>query len=173
MSDLQTLVALRDNLTAYLGSVHDDTERVDPMNLSEREAREIAYDLMDEYLVVLEIKELADSILKAANRAKKVMDRTIPAVFAAAEMPRGDRGGKSFFPTTQLYASIIDKENPQALYDWLRRHDYGDTVKASVNTNTLKSVIREVREANGGVIPDELLELVKVTEVSELSVRKA
>ena len=100
--EAECLREARDLLQRWFGERVAEADAIDSLSLSERDARDLAYELMDLFLFVDDVYAAAKSVSGSAFELRKKLTTLIPRVFAAADMPRGDRGGKSFFPSEQL-----------------------------------------------------------------------
>lgn len=169
----QALEYAAEKATERLRDLKEDLEHsVDYLAMEEGEAIIESYLRMDHELQVRKIKQIAADLHTLAYFVQEQLDRRLPGLFAAANIPKGHRRGKGFFPTTKLYVSAADGIGDEKLHDWLKANGYEAIVKETLNNNSLKAAIKEIKEQNGGKIPDDLEKLVKVTEVMSISVRK-
>jgi len=76
-------------------------------------------------------------------------------------------GVGTLYLTSDVYASIPAPSRDGA-FEWLRDHGYGDLVKETVNSSTLKAFVKGVFE-RGENLPEEMF---KVTPFTRASIRK-
>jgi len=127
--------------------------------------------LADELIRLKELKEDLATKTTENNRAIDALEQSIANELMQSGTDGFRRGGRTFFYTTKVFVRP-NKAREDDLFDWLANNGYEHMVKASVNTNTLRAAVKEMIEANDGDLPDHLDDLVVVTEIPTIGVRK-
>jgi len=64
-----------------------------------------------------------------------------------------------------VYASILAANRPKA-YQWLRDNKHGDVIKETVNSGTLKALVKSIIKKGEETIPEELFKVTPFTRAS-------
>lgn len=94
------------------------------------------------------------------------------SVMKEGKMTSFNHDGNTFVYTRDTRTSI-PAEMKEDLLQVLRDQGYGDIVTENVHPSTLNSFVKERMEENDGLVPDWLGDLVSVTVLDKISVRKA
>lgn len=70
--------------------------------------------------------------------------------------------------TSDIYASIVSGEKEKA-FSWLRENRHGDAIQETVNSGTLKALLKGIIKKGEEVIPEDVF---KVTPFSRASITK-
>lgn len=116
-----------------------------------------------------EAKEAADTLKKELNKAFDFVRYTaLPAVMEKNDIESGKVSGVgSVSLTTDLRASIPAAKKDEA-FEWLDDHGFGDLIKPTVNSSTLKAWAKDQIKA-GETLPEELF---KTSVFTRASIRK-
>lgn len=115
--------------------------------------------------------ELNGKLSDVEDRLKKLTPILLDE-FAQAGVQRITVDGKTIYHSRRVWVGRADGVDLEEFMDVLREEGLGDLVKASVNSQTISAWYRE-QEDLGEPIPDRLSEVMKVSEVFDLGVRKA
>lgn len=123
----------------------------------------------DKYKELRDRKEEIESHLKVINEDLKTIESQIIQMMTDREMDSFKRKNVQFI-CKQFITQSANPETRDELYAELKKRGYDDWF--TVNTNTLKARLREMTEANDGVLPEWLDGFIKKYETQQLSIRK-
>ena len=89
-----------------------------------------------------------------------------------AELDRFSRNGSTFYLKSRLFASPAAGRKDEMMQA-LKENGYGSLVTETVNTNTLRFLIKEQREITGEEIPGWLGDTVSTYEKVSVGIRKS
>lgn len=112
-------------------------------------------------------KELKDQLAVVQERFEEV-EQEVLLMMTNEQVDKLSVGGKTIYPKTNLYASMVKGVKDQAM-EYLENMDLGDLVQRTVNARTLASTVKELRE-DGIELPTELF---NVNEKTTIGIRKA
>lgn len=104
---------------------------------------------------IVKFRERIDDIKEEKKRLEKdlksINDKLVNLMDANGETSFTNKDG-TFYQSTNFFVQIIDRE---VVYDWMKKHKFfSKLARVEINTNTLKSWIKERRETNS-IIPTE------------------
>lgn len=117
-------------------------------------------------------KERCDAALKEANKALDAASDKLAEAMLEEELASFKTEDATFSVVVKDYYRPDAARKPE-LYAALRENGLGGLVTETVNANTLSAAMREVAEDNGGELPPEYADLVKVYSKTTISRRKA
>lgn len=112
-------------------------------------------------LDVIKIQKAVDTALDAADTLKKELQKCYDFIrYVAAPGAMDEAGIESIrvegvgtaYLTSDYNISIV-KDKKEEAYDWLTENDHGDAIIETVNTGTLKSIIKK-HLSNGDTLPE-------------------
>lgn len=123
----------------------------------------------DAYKELRDVKSELESQLKKVNEELKEHEFRIIELMTDKEMDSFKRKGVQFI-CRKFVAQSADPETKDEFYAELKKRGFEDWF--TVNTNTLKARVRELTEANDGILPEWLTGFIKEYETQQLSIRK-
>jgi len=130
---------------------------------------------LDEVRELIELRERKRAIkgsLDEVDARIKFLTPRILDEFSRSGVQRITVDGRTIYQTAKVWVSRAEGVLPDDFHDLLREEGLGSLVKEGVNSQTISAWYREQRDL-GEPIPDRLAEALKVSEVSDLGVRKA
>lgn len=121
---------------------------------------------------VLEVRERAEELdkqLKETNKLKEELEQQLIEMMMLDDVDKFVYAGKTFFPSVRLWASLKAETKEEAI-EWLKSSGFADLVKEQVNTQSLSSLVKELKENDE--MPEEFEQFLNVTEKISLNVRK-
>lgn len=129
--------------------------------------------LADRLILLRSEKKRLDELTKKNNLAiSSIEEWMINEFIKSGGTTKFSRNGNTFYYTTKVFVSP-NKSRKEELYDWLTNNGFDHMVQTNVNTNTLRSAVREMMDDNDGDVPDDIAELVNVYEQPTIGVRKS
>lgn len=123
---------------------------------------------------LLEKRERKDTLAaenKANNAEIAELDAAMCEAMLTGELGKFTFRERTFFMTERTHVSS-KADRRDDLLTWLDENGHGDIAKRSVNSQSLGSLVRELRDENGGTIPDDIVDMVNAHVVPTISVRK-
>lgn len=122
------------------------------------------------------LRELADVLKSVKTPAEELLKQAkvdLATIMAIEEVDGFKRGGKTFFPTTDFFASVRKEDKP-AVLAWLKANGHPHMVKEDVNAASLKGLVKEfVDNDEEGRLPEGLDGIVQTYTVPTVGMRKA
>lgn len=123
---------------------------------------------------LLEHRERKDNLAaetKANNADIDAIEQAMCETMLSSELGKFTFQGRTFFMSERTRVNgKADRRDDLIAY--LDENGHGDLAKRSVNAQSLGALVRELRDENGGVIPDDLADLVNIYPMPTISVRK-
>jgi hypothetical protein len=115
-----------------------------------------------------EIDELEER-LKELKKLNEQQESQLIEMMLAEEVDKFVFAGRTFYPSTRLWASLKAESKDEAI-EWLEQSDYADLVKKQVNSQSLSSLVKELRENDE--MPEEFEQYLNISERVTLTIRK-
>ena len=127
-------------------------------------------ELADFLAELKENKAAAEAQLSAINQDIEAVTEELIMLMTDAECPSFKRGGKSFSLVVTALPSPVP-ENKGELWEAMKANGFEHLF--TINSRTLQGTVKELIEANEGVLPDWLDGLIRVAEKATVRVAKA
>lgn len=124
--------------------------------------------LADQLVELRDRKAALEAQTKENNAEIERVERELLEQMQANDLQNFKRSGKQFICSSKVWASPVDKEK---VYSWMKENGYGDMVKETVNANSFNSLVKEWLDQDG-FVPDEVADVINVTERATVMVRK-
>ncbi|MED1801821.1 hypothetical protein [Brevibacillus porteri] len=124
--------------------------------------------LADQLVALRERKEQLKAQTENNNAEIERTERELLEQMQENDLQNFKRSGKQFICSTKVWASAVDKDK---VYDWMKNNGYGDLVKETVNANSFNSLVKELLDQDG-FVPEEVADVINVTERATIIVRK-
>lgn len=115
-----------------------------------------------------QIEQLEEQ-LKALKKQSEQQENQLIEMMISEDVDKFVFAGKTFYPSVRLWASLKAEEKEAAI-EFLEESEYADLVKKQVNTQSLSSLVKELRENNE--MPSDFEQYLNITERVTLNVRK-
>ncbi len=116
-------------------------------------APEEVQDAVQAYYAARVIKEQANDALKLANKELEMATLAAVEIMDRKQVPGLELAGIGRFSrTTRPYASMISGAEKDVFAE-LKARGYKGAIKQTVHSQTLTSIVKEIREKNGKDIP--------------------
>ncbi len=148
------------------GWIEDDSVASEPMTGDMETLRQLCVQMKDLQLKALAIKADAAAVREPLDDLRL---RKIPDLMASLEVKTTTFTGLGRVQlAADLYASTISGKKEDAM-TWLRDCGYGDMIKPTVNSSSLKALFRQ--QIKAGVMPPD--DIFKITPFTRASIVKA
>jgi len=127
-------------------------------------------ELADFLAELKENKAAAEAQLSAINQDIEAVTEELIMLMTDAECPSFKRGGKSFSLVVTALPSPVP-ESKGELWEAMKANGFEHLF--TINSRTLQGTVKELIEANEGVLPDWLDGLIRVAEKATVRVAKA
>ena len=127
-------------------------------------------ELADFLAELKENKAAAEAQLSAINQDIESVQEELIMLMTDAECPSFKRGGKSFSLVVTALPSPVP-ESKGELWEAMKANGFEHLF--TINSRTLQGTVKELIEANEGVLPDWLDGLIRVAEKATVRVAKA
>ena len=127
-------------------------------------------ELADMLAELKESKAAAEAQLSAINSDIESVQDELIMLMTDAECPSFKRGGKSFSLVVTALPSPVP-ESKGELWEAMKANGFEHLF--TINSRTLQGTVKELIEANEGVLPDWLDGLIRVAEKATVRVAKA
>lgn len=131
---------------------------------------ETVFKLADKLLELREEKDRLKELTKQNNEEIDRVEQELAEEMRVNEIDNFKRAGRTFYPIVKTWASP-QRGRREAVYEWMKENGYGDLVTETVHAQRFNSMINEMIE-DDGTIPDDLENLINVTERVSIGVRK-
>ena len=131
----------------------------------------IDVNLIDDLQDLRNQKEELENSLKAVNAELEEVEKQVIENFVNSEVDSVKRNGKTYSLKNETFASAIAEEKDN-LFAALRNNEAGELVQETVNANSLRAFVKELKTNNDGNIPEWILPFITVFEKTKISVRK-
>lgn len=128
------------------------------------------FELADKLLELREEKDRLKELTKQNNEEIDRVEQELAEEMRVNEIDNFKRSGRTFYPIVKTWASP-QRGRREAVYEWMKENGYGDLVTETVHAQRFNSMINEMIE-DDGTIPDDLENLINVTERVTIGVRK-
>lgn len=126
--------------------------------------------LADQLVSLRDRKKQLEEQTKETNAEIERIERELVEQMRVNELQNFKRSGKLFYQSVKTYASPR-ADAKERVYAWLKENGYADLVKETVHAQTFSSLVNEWIETDGA-IPDEVADLINVTEKVTIGIRK-
>ena len=127
-------------------------------------------ELADFLAELKENKAAAEAQLSAINQDIEAVTEELVMLMTDAECPSFKRGDKQFSLVVTSYPSPVP-ENKSELWEVMKANGFEHLF--TINPRTLQGTVKELIEANEGVLPDWLDGLIRVADKAIVRVQKA
>ena len=127
-------------------------------------------ELADFLAELKENKAAAEAQLSAINADIEAVTEELVMLMTDAECPSFKRGDKQFSLVVTSYPSPVP-ENKSELWEVMKANGFEHLF--TINPRTLQGTVKELIEANEGVLPDWLDGLIRVADKAIVRVAKA
>ena len=127
-------------------------------------------ELADFLAELKENKAAAEAQLSAINADIEAVTEELVMLMTDAECPSFKRGDKQFSLVVTSYPSPVP-ENKSELWEVMKANGFEHLF--TINPRTLQGTVKELIEANEGVLPDWLDGLIRVADKAIVRVQKA
>lgn len=127
-------------------------------------------ELADFLAELKENKAAAEAQLSAINADIEAVQEELIMLMTDAECPSFKRGDKQFSLVVTSYPSPVP-ENKGELWEVMKANGFEHLF--TINPRTLQGTVKELIEANEGVLPDWLDGLIRVADKAIVRVQKA
>ena len=127
-------------------------------------------ELADFLAELKENKAAAEAQLSAINQDIEAVTEELVTLMTDAECPSFKRGDKQFSLVVTSYPSPVP-ENKSELWEVMKANGFEHLF--TINARTLQGTVKELIEANEGVLPDWLDGLIRVADKAIVRVAKA
>ena len=131
----------------------------------------IDVNLIDDLQDLKNQKEELENSLKAVSAELEEVEKQVVENFITAEVDSVKRNGKTYSLKNDLYTSPIAEEKDN-LFEALRKNEAGELIQETVNANSLRAFVKELKGDNDGDIPEWIAPFINVVEKTKISVRK-
>lgn len=160
---------------------HEIENGDDPFTMSQKQARDLAFEISDALVLFRQAQDAAKQLTSSYEALRPLIERYMNQLLVVAEMPSLPRKDFKIIPTNKLRISAKDGIADPNLRVWLVNHGLENLVEPKVNANQLTAAIKEYvaelvskdkRDLTSDDIPDDLKELLKVSDVASIQVNK-
>ncbi|MFI3167105.1 MAG: hypothetical protein R3Y32_03205 [Bacillota bacterium] len=127
------------------------------------------FEIADKYKGLRITKDDLQFQLKELNKEIDIMERELLNAMVNGEVESFKRNGATFSMVLKEYPSAV-AERKQELYDVMKNKGY--EYLFTINTNTLSSTLKEMKENNDNEMPDWLEGLVQICEKPSIRLKK-
>ena len=131
----------------------------------------IDVNLIDDLQDLKNQKEELENSLKAVTAEMEEVEKQVIENFITAEVDSVKRNGKTYSLRNDLYTSPIAEEKDN-LFQALRNNEAGELIQETVNANSLRAFVKELKSNNDGEIPEWIAQYINAFEKTKISVRK-
>ena len=131
----------------------------------------IDVNLIDDLQDLRNQKEELENSLKAVTSELEEVEKQVIENFITAEVDSVKRNGKTYSLRNDLYTSPIAEEKDN-LFQALRNNEAGELIQETVNSNSLRAFVKELKGNNNDVIPEWIAPFINAFEKTKISVRK-
>ena len=128
--------------------------------------------LAEKYETLLEAKKRSELTAKEVSEEISSIEQELYDALVDAEMQSVSlNSGLTLYRRTDRFYGVAEGHSKQELVSALANHEQTrDLVEANYNANSLRSRIKEI-ESNGEDLPEEIKELLKVSEKYKIGYR--
>ncbi len=127
------------------------------------------FEIADKYKGLRITKDDLQFQLKELNKEIDIAERELLDAMVNDEVDSFKRNGATFSMVMKEYPSAV-AERKQELYDVMKNKGFEHLF--TINTNTLSSTLKEMKENNDNEMPDWLEGLVKICEKPSIRLKK-
>jgi len=131
----------------------------------------IDVNLIDNLQELRNQKQELEAATKTVTAELEEVEKQVIDNFVTAEVDSVKRNGKTYSLRNETFASAIAEEKDK-LFNALRSNEAGELIQETVNANSLRAFVKELRENNNGEIPEWIVPYINVFEKTKISVRK-
>jgi hypothetical protein len=125
-----------------------------------------------------EYESLEEQAKVRKDRYREISENLLPEAMELAGLVGPDGHGKFTLASgsgvhlkTEVYVGVRKEDKP-ALFAWLRKHGMHDLIKEDVNTNTLKSTVKELIEYDEEIPPQVTTHFITSAVLTRRGTRK-
>jgi hypothetical protein len=149
----------------------DGSNELTPITKTGKTGMDHVQELAGRLIDTREAKEKCEAKLSAIKSDIQAIE-----IEMANAMTRGEYGkftvwGKTFYISERTHVSAR-AECKDSLVEWLDQAGHGDIATRTVHPQTLRSLVRELREANDNSLPGQLSDLLNIHSVPTINIRK-
>lgn len=153
-----------------------ERERYDEMThpdaVQEDDALVELHQLAEDQVVADALAEEAENLRKAANKLKAEIEARMTGLFPSAGIPEfTSKSGFVYKSVEKTRFPYLDGKSIEDAEAWVREN-YPDKIKSSVHYQSWQAILAEQYKLTNGMLPDELVGIVKPTPYSEITRKK-